>query len=131
MKIYVALKYVCLQSSKDMFLCRVIKWSFFLLAGETSAGKSTLINLLIEKTVLVTSNTASTGTITRIRNSKELGLKCYSEDQLLEKHGNIQDIKTLKSVIKKFTGIKNSEKDLKAINYVDVYLPVPFLKVKY
>lgn len=99
--------------------------------GETSGGKTTLINQLVGKKVFATSNLAATGTITRIRDSEKMEIKCYLKDDTLKKEEEVQDVKKLKSVIRGLTDISKIPEDLKDIYYVDVYLPVSILKVKY
>ncbi|CAG2190744.1 unnamed protein product [Mytilus edulis] len=94
-------------------------------AGETSAGKTTLINQLVNKKIFATNSLAATGKITRIRNSESMKIKCYSKDETLLKEEDVQDEKELKSSIKRLTKIGD---DLKDIHFVDVYLPVPILK---
>lgn len=96
--------------------------------GETSAGKTTLINQLVKQKVFVTSNIAATGTITRIRNSEKMEIKCYTKDETLMKEEEIKDVKKLRSLIKALTDIRKIPEDLKDIYYVDVYLPVSILK---
>lgn len=96
----------------------------YLLLGETSAGKTTLINQLVGNELFVTGNVATTGTITRIRHSNKLQFKCYLKDETLKKEEKVQDLKKLKSVIEKYTDINNLPDELKDIYYVDV-------KVKY
>lgn len=103
----------------------------FIFSGETSCGKTTLINLLVGKKLFVTGNVPTTGTITRIRNSEKMSIKCYAKDAALLQEEEAQDIKTLKSFIKRFTSFKNIPKDLQDIHFVDVYLPVSILKVQY
>lgn len=98
------------------------------LAGETSAGKTTLINQLVGQKLFVTGNLATTGTITRIRNSEKMGIKCYLKDQTLMKEEEVQNVNDLEALIKGLTDIKEIPEDLKDIYYVDVYLPVPILK---
>lgn len=43
----------------------------------------------------------------------------------------LQDFKQLKNLIKRLTDIAKIPTDLQDIYYVDVYLPVPILKVMY
>lgn len=98
------------------------------LAGETSAGKTTLINQLVRQKVFVIGNLATTGTITRIRNSEKMGIQCYLKDETLMKEVELQNVKDLKAFIKGLTDIQEIPEDLKDIYYVDVHLPVSILK---
>lgn len=101
------------------------------LIGETSAGKTTLINKFVGTKIFPTNNVAATATVCRIRNSKELMLKAFTKDECLLKEVKFENMEQMKSVIKKFTDIKYIEKDMKdkEVYYTDVYLPVPILKV--
>lgn len=115
---------VFLTSKRDLLRndCGIV------VTGETSAGKTTLINQLVKKKVFVTSNLAATGTITRIRDSEKMAVKCYTKDETLKKEEEVQDVKKLRSVIKGLTDISKIPEDLKDIYYVDVYLPVAISK---
>ncbi|XP_063437683.1 uncharacterized protein LOC134718824 isoform X2 [Mytilus trossulus] len=115
---------VFLTSKRDLLRndCGIV------VAGETSAGKTTLINQLVKKKVFATSNLAATGTITRIRDSEKLAVKCYTKDETLKKAEEVADAKKLRSVIKGLTDISKIPEDLKDIYYVDVYLPVAISK---
>lgn len=73
---------------------------------------------------------AATGTITRIRDSEKLAVKCYTKDEILKKEEEVEDVKKLRSVIKGLTDISKIPEDLKDIYYVDVYLPVAISKVQ-
>lgn len=99
--------------------------------GETSAGKTTLINRFVGSKIFPTNNVAATATVCRIRNSKELMLKAYTKDECLLKEVKFENIEKMKSVIKKFTDMRYIKKDKKdrEVYYTDVYLPVPILKV--
>lgn len=79
--------------------------------------------------MFVTGNLATTGTITRIRNSEKMAIKCYLKDETLIKEEEAQNVKQLRALVKGLTDIKTIPDDLKDVYYVDVYLPVPILKV--
>lgn len=101
------------------------------ITGATSAGKTFLVNLLIEKEkekLFVSRNLASTKTVCRIRNSETMELRVFSKDDVLLKTVKADDIKQLKSTIKKFTDISQLQDEVPDAYYVDVYLPVPILK---
>lgn len=94
--------------------------------GESSAGKTSLVNLLIQRTKLFPpSNIANTGTICRIRNSETMMVKLFTKDDVLIQNVQTADVNELKSAIKKYTNINNEVKD---VYYVDVYLPVKILQ---
>lgn len=94
--------------------------------GETSAGKTTLINLLVGKNMFVTSNIAATGRVCRIRHSKSMKIKIYSKDESLIDEETAGDLNGLKTLIKKYTVVERNPQEM-----VDVFLPVPILKVIY
>ncbi|OPL33857.1 hypothetical protein AM593_08200, partial [Mytilus galloprovincialis] len=95
---------------------------------ETSAGKTTLINQLVGERVFSTNTLAATGRITRVRHSEKMEVKCYTKNDILKKTVEVQDVKKMRSVIRKLTDISNIPEELKDIYYVDVYLPVSILK---
>lgn len=103
------------------------------LLGEMKAGTSTLLNQLVRKNVIPTSTLPCTKPfpILRIRDSEKMEIKCYLKDDTLIKEEEVQNLKTLRSIIEGRHDICNISDDLKNIHYVDVFLPVPILKVKY
>ncbi|XP_062586980.1 uncharacterized protein in xynA 3'region-like [Saccostrea cucullata] len=102
-------------------------------AGETSAGKSTLINKLLQKRIFKGRNKESTSTICKIRNSEDIKiitellngeteiipLQCSIETEIGEK--------ILRDTLKRLTDMTSS-KDSKDFRSVDVGFPIPFLK---
>ena len=108
----------------------VFKNMYFIVVGETSAGKTTLINKITGHKIFVTSNLAATGRVCRIRNSETLMIKAYTKDEVQKRDEKFQDVKQMKSMIKTLTDIKKIPENEKDIFYVDVFLPVPVLKVK-
>ncbi|CAC5416777.1 unnamed protein product [Mytilus coruscus] len=93
-----------------------------LIAGETSAGKTTLINQLVGKDIFFTSNLAATGTVCRIRNSNSLSVQIHSKDHpIIEKAA--ADFHELASLLKQYTDIESNPPEM-----IDVYLPVPILQ---
>ncbi|XP_071138510.1 bacterial dynamin-like protein [Mytilus edulis] len=115
---------VFLTSKRDLLRndCGIV------VTGETSAGKSTLINQLVGNKVCTTGNCATTGKITRIRNSEKMEIKCYTKDDILKKQEEVKDVNKIKSIIRKLTDINKNPNDKQDIYYVDVNLPVPILK---
>ncbi|XP_076071922.1 uncharacterized protein LOC143043543 [Mytilus galloprovincialis] len=93
-----------------------------LIAGETSAGKTTLINQLVGKEIFFTSNLAATGAVCRIRNSKSLSIQIHSKDHPTEEKA-AADFDELESLLTQFTDIEKHPPEM-----IDVYLPVPILK---
>lgn len=102
----------------------------FILKGETSAGKTTLINHFLGQKIFSTNNVAATATVCRIRHSKTLMLKAYTKDERILADIHFDNFTEMRSTIKKFTDLSYMEKDIKdTVFYVDIYLPVKVLKV--
>lgn len=76
--------------------------------------------------MFVTSNLAATGTVCRIRNSELMSIKIYTKDEQLIAEETADDLNELKHLIKKYTDVERNPPEM-----VDVYLPVPILKVLY
>ncbi|XP_063419671.1 uncharacterized protein LOC134704820 [Mytilus trossulus] len=96
------------------------------IAGETSAGKSSFINLLLGKDILPSQLLSCTTTICRLRNSEKVGIAVTDED---DKKINIDvdyvDDKNLRSQLKKYVSRTSDQENYK---YVDISLPIPLLK---
>lgn len=58
-------------------------------------------------------------------------IKCYSKDDTLIKEEEVQNFKTLRSIIRELDNISEIPGYLRNMYSVDVFLPVPILKVKY
>ncbi|XP_062599161.1 uncharacterized protein in xynA 3'region-like [Saccostrea cucullata] len=103
-------------------------------AGETSAGKSTLINKILEMRIFKGRNMESTSTVCKIRNSDKVMIKTELENGEVERR-DMSDIdvltrkgeKTLRDTLKNLTDM-TIEKDSRKYKSVDIGLPVPFLK---
>ncbi|XP_052691975.1 uncharacterized protein LOC128170024 [Crassostrea angulata] len=100
------------------------------IAGETSAGKSTLINKILEKRIFKGRNNESTSTICKIRNSAKTRILTESmtgqidETDLTEKN----DVeKALRDSLKKLTDMTSSEECIH-FRSVDIGFLIPFLK---
>lgn len=93
------------------------------IAGETSCGKSSIINLIIGQKILPTSITASTSRVCRVKHSESFMISTRdSEDEEIERlkfKNSIEMAETLKCV---------AQTNVEEISYVDVYLPVPLLQ---
>ncbi|CAG2238905.1 unnamed protein product [Mytilus edulis] len=100
-----------------------------IVTGETSAGKTTLINHFVGQKIFSTNNVAATATVCRIRHSKTLMLKAYTKDERILADIHFDNFTEMRSTIKKFTDLSYMEKDIKdTVFYVDIYLPVKVLK---
>ena len=121
-------------------------WSFYFVlkvkhylksvTGETSAGKSTLINKILGKKIFEGDNLESTSTICKIRNSekvtiiiehttgekeeKDLTETCDTETK--------EGINILRKTLNDLTNMRVSTKS-KEYGSVDIGFPIPFLKV--
>nr|XP_022312439.1 uncharacterized protein LOC111117580 isoform X3 [Crassostrea virginica] len=110
-------------------------WNITETKGETSAGKSTLINKILGKRIFQGDNLESTSTICKIRNSEKITLivehksgktetrdltdKCDMETQ--------EGIRTLRKILNDLTNLTDSTKS-KEYKNVDIGFPIPFLK---
>lgn len=94
-------------------------------SGETSAGKSSIINRIIGNSILPVDIKACTNTVCRIKYSEELQVSCRdAEGEIVQKmfFDNVQKMKT---------SLKNSiESEDKIIQFVDIWYPVDVLKVR-
>lgn len=110
--------------------------SFF--SGQTSSGKSTLINKIMGIKLFKGRLAESTSTVCKIRNSDQIRIiATKNTGEILETNFpnkcNLQqkkDIRELRRVLKECTDHKYTSSDI-GFQTVDIGLPVPFLKVKY
>lgn len=104
------------------------------IAGETSAGKSTLINKILQKQILKCRNNESTGTICKIRNSERVRIITESLTGQIEETdmtnrcdlATSKGVKVLRNYIKEFTD-NTLSKDTNNFRSVDIGFPIPFL----
>lgn len=109
----------------------------WLILGETSAGKSTLINKILQKQILKCRNNESTGTICKIRNSERVRIITESLTGQIEETdmtnrcdlATSKGVKVLRNYIKEFTD-NTLSKDTNNFRSVDIGFPIPFLMVK-
>lgn len=105
--------------------------------GETSAGKSTLINKLLGKQLFKGRNNESTSTICKLRNSdkirvKTTNMKGEKEETDLTDKCNLETkegVKMLRDFLKDLTDLTSSEKGV-TFKSVEVELTFPLLEVK-
>lgn len=96
----------------------------FYQTGETSCGKSSIINLILGEMILPTSITASTSRVCRIkhfercmvstRNSKDEEIESFLFENSMEMAKKLETL---------------AQTDDEEISYVDIYMPVPLLQV--
>lgn len=94
-----------------------------LFLGDTSAGKSSLVNLIIEEDLLPCGVLSSTSTITRIFNSEGKNATIVGDGQRY----HINNV--TKKVLKDIVSVKQSEQNMRRYERVDIFWPVPMLKV--
>lgn len=105
-------------------------------SGETSAGKSTLINKLLEKRIFKGRNNESTSTICSIRNSDRIKITTKRitgemvDTDLTEKCDleTKEGVKILRDFLKNLTDMTSSAESVH-FQSVDIGFPIPFLKV--
>lgn len=108
------------------------------ISGETSAGKSTLINKLFEKQLFRGRNNESTSTICKLRNSERIrvittDMRGQREETDFTDKCNLETkegVKMLRNFLKDLTDLTSSEKSA-TFNSVEVEFPIPFLRVNY
>ncbi|OWF38745.1 Uncharacterized protein in xynA 3'region [Mizuhopecten yessoensis] len=94
--------------------------------GETSAGKSSLLNLILGSNILPSSLRSNTSTVCRLHNHEQKMIKVYDQSgKKLVHHGvfdyNISD-DVLKKEMQKYISCEENP-----YRYVDIFWPIPFL----
>lgn len=98
---------------------------FFLISGETSSGKSSIINLILGENILPTGIRASTSRVCRVKHSD-----CYEvstkdrNGEILEEKQSFKNAKEMAEKLQDLAGTADEE-----IGYVDIYMPVLMLQV--
>lgn len=104
--------------------------------GETSAGKSILINKILNRRIFKGRNLETTSTIIKLRDSERVRIitendagkikeKDFSDKYDLESKDGV---KILRDYLKNMTDMTASQRSAQ-IRSVDIGLPIPFLKV--
>lgn len=105
--------------------------------GETSSGKSTLINKILGIKLFKGKLAESTSTICKIRNSKQIKIITTNKAGEINENdfsnrcnlSKKEDVRILRNYLKKRTNVTHKHPDLNAnLQTVDILLPVPFLK---
>lgn len=100
----------------------VMIYSF--LQGETSSGKSSIINLILGEKILPSGITASTSRVCRVKYYKRCMISTRdNKDEELE-NMSFENSKEMAEKLKT-VAITNDTK----ISYIDIYMPVPLLLV--
>lgn len=107
------------------------------IAGETSAGKSTLINMILQKNIFIGHTIESTSTICKIRNLDRVRIITKRKDgQIDEPELDLTErcdltsergVELLRTHLTELTDRTLSERGVD-IEFVDVGFPIPFLK---
>lgn len=106
--------------------------------GETSAGKSTLINMILQKNIFIGHTIESTSTICKIRNLDRVRIITKRKDgQIDEPELDLTErcdltsergVELLRTHLTELTDRTLSERSVD-FEFVDVGFPIPFLKV--
>ncbi|XP_021346775.1 uncharacterized protein LOC110446114 [Mizuhopecten yessoensis] len=95
-------------------------------AGETSAGKSSLLNLILGSKILPLSLRSNTSTVCRLRNHEQKMIKVYDQtgENLVFVREFEEDVKDdeLKKELQKYISCEDNP-----YRYVDIFWPIPFL----
>lgn len=126
---------ICITKGNKLSIKYKIYIFVLLFAGETSSGKSTLINRIIGKKIFKGRNLESTSTVCKIRNSESV--RIIVEDvsgkkeviHLAECDVNTEGgLRKLRGTLKDLTDMTLS-KESTQYQSVDIGFPIPFLKV--
>lgn len=91
-----------------------------------SAGKSSLINLLIGRSILPVRQLATTSTICRLRNSEKRKIVLTDNDDKATPITFSDEEGEMKKCLEEHVGRRSNPNSYK---YVDIYLPIPMLQV--
>lgn len=100
--------------------------AYYFFKGETSSGKSCIINRLLGERILPTDVTPSTTRVCRINYSKEFVIctRDTNDKNELERM-SFQNKEDMENRLDELAQTNDPE-----VGYVDIYLPVPLLQVK-
>lgn len=104
---------------------------FISISGETSAGKTTLINKILGMKIFKARNKESTSTICKIRNLARTRIITENMTGKIEEtvfREPYDTEKALRDSLKKLTEKKSSKESIE-FRSVDIGFPIPFLKV--
>lgn len=97
-------------------------WMF--VAGETSSGKSTIINLIVGENIVPIKIQASTRKVCRIKYSEKLQVSTLNAEGIIIKDMFFENTQEMKTFL--LTTIESTDK---SVQIVDVWYPVKLLKV--
>lgn len=99
---------------------------FFYHKGETSSGKSSIINGILGEKILPTGITATTTRVCRIKYAKELLVSARDQNDKKDiKRISVKSTKQMADEVKNMASTDNSK-----ISFVDIFMPVRFQQVK-
>ncbi|XP_056003288.1 uncharacterized protein LOC125661203 [Ostrea edulis] len=101
--------------------------SSIVVAGETNAGKTTLLNKIMGRPILTSDHLSNTGRVCRVRNSQKKGIRLYTKDNQMIQEIFIDKATELKKTLRKYCE-KNEEMSQETFHYVDLLFPVDVLK---
>ena len=101
-----------------------IVWNNSIIPGETGAGKSSLLNLIMGEHVLPRQVLSSTSTICQIFNSKTKKVVVTDEN---DEEIRFRDV--TEATLSQFVSINRSGNNPEKYKRVDIYWPLPMLKV--
>lgn len=94
--------------------------------GETSSGKSSIVNAIIEEKILPTGIEATTTRVCRVKYSKELKIATCDENDKYIEHISFQNTRKMAEELKTI-----AQTDDQNIAYVDIFMPLPFQQVHF
>ncbi|XP_062615150.1 uncharacterized protein LOC134276885 [Saccostrea cucullata] len=103
------------------------------ISGETSSGKTSLINKLVGQELFCPKARPATAKICRISPSEEVCLKLSdANDKVIDAHffSGFGDLKKIRTLLEKNSDLKKSIKADPNIHYIDVFCPFGNLKTK-
>ena len=125
--------YSCLVNPKLYYTSSTEKYHF-LQTGETSAGKSSIINLILGEDLLPYSTLSTTSTICELKYAEKPGIKIHFKDSASESGEPIyqelgQSSRTYKEEIEPFLNVKNERDKGSPYKMIELFWPHPLFKV--
>ena len=127
------------KKKKTTLLCKLYNASstkryHFWQTGETSAGKSSIINLILAEDLLPYSTLSTTSTICELKYAEKPGIKIHFKDCASESGEPIyqelgQSSRTYKEEIEPFLNVKNERDKGSPYKMIELFWPHPLFKV--
>lgn len=94
----------------------------FVYIGETSSGKSSIINAIIGEKILPTGILATTTRVCRVKYSEELKIEiCYENGKEYREHISFQNTHEMAEKLKTIAQTMDQK-----ITYIDIFVRLPF-----